>query len=784
MNDVFVIMPFGVKAASKEDHKATAINFDFVYKQIIKTACEKAGYNVSRIDEMPTAGIITEQYLKAIIEATIVICDVTLPNGNVYYELGIRQASSPSSTILIAHEGTKLPFDISHQRVFFYNLKTTHRSQIISTLERSLKSAHDTFENPIRKYLENAGLTSNPKVSKIGFEQDLNGRVERAKNSNQLISVWGWAKAFDPLPTFPLLRLAEKLAENKEWKVASEILFFLIKTNNTDYELYRQLGYYLRQQGGINEQEAIQYFERALELNPSDVESLGMLGGIYKRQGNFKTAREYYKRGIEIAPRNLYMRITEAAITFLENPANKDQSIQRYKEILKVLENSEASTFDDWSDIVKAEAFFALGDILQSKKHFLAAMSSEYGKIKIKSAMDQIMLLGKNGLNPELADQLKQWLDKMEKLTEGRQSTSSDGIQSGSENFENLPVIIHLTDVHFGTITKNEKQIDMHRFKEGDYSQTLSNHLKDEFLEYFKYDSARLYLVISGDFTYTATKPEFNAALKFVNEVCQNLKIDKQKVVFTPGNHDIDWHSSKADKKMRFDNYISFLYNFYGNELFKKIYPEIKWDLGVHTDRPEPEHLVSIQVFSADKLVFISLNSCMYETDQNHYGFIGGKQFKTVLKYFKENDINDDFIKIAVTHHHLLPHPVSVNNVGGEVWMDLSIVRDSGLVEYKLENSGFDIVLHGHKHNPQLRETLVRDKNTGRYEKKLIVCGAGSCGVNSGELEHNQANQYQVLELLTMPRVPGVSFIKLVWRELEVYDGSEWHTSKTWVVNG
>jgi predicted phosphodiesterase len=324
----------------------------------------------------------------------------------------------------------------------------------------------------------------------------------------------------------------------------------------------------------------------------------------------------------------------------------------------------------------------------------------------------------------------------------------------------------------------------MHRFKEGDYSQKLSNHIKDEFSTYFKYSSERLYLVVSGDFTYTASKSEFDSALEFVKEVCDCLKIDKYKVIFTPGNHDIDWKSAKIDLTYRFDNYISFLYNFYGKDLFKNLYPEIYWDLSINTDRPNPEEIMSIQLYSEHKLLFVSFNSCMYETDQDHYGFIGGKQFKIISKYLIDKNIDDNYTKIAVTHHHLLPHPASVDISEKEIWMDLSIIRDSGLVEYKLENLGFDLILHGHKHKPQLRETLVRDKYNSKHTKKLIVCGAGSCGVNASELEHNQSNHYQVLEVLNLPRTKDIAFFKLIWRELEVNDSAEWYTSIYWLIYG
>ncbi|WPV64029.1 metallophosphoesterase [Chitinophaga sp. LS1] len=343
-----------------------------------------------------------------------------------------------------------------------------------------------------------------------------------------------------------------------------------------------------------------------------------------------------------------------------------------------------------------------------------------------KSAISQISLLGSHGLNSSGALEIMNWLNEF--------SLNRELVEAkfhSNQRESDLPVIIHLTDIHFGYAMKNNIQIDMHRFKNGEYNQPLHEHIKEEFNTFFKYDSNRLFLVVSGDFTYSASRSEFEMALNFMNAVCTILNIKKEKVIVTPGNHDIDWNSEKVDPCNRFDNYISFLYKFYGQPLFRQLYPFIKWDLTINTDRPNPEDILAIHFYPESQLLFISFNSCMYENNQNHYGFIGGKQFKKAFQFIKENNINDTFIKIAITHHQLLPHPASVSNTNGIVWMDLSIIRDSGLVEYKLENMGFDIILHGHKHNPQLRETLVRDKNNIKHTKKLIICGGGSCGVNS-----------------------------------------------------
>lgn len=111
---LFVIMPFGKRHTGDD----VVVDFDLVYSQILRPAGELAGYSVLRIDEMLTPGLISDQYLRELFLADLAIADVSVPNGNVFYELGIRQAISTSGTILVALQGSTLPFDLSHQRVF------------------------------------------------------------------------------------------------------------------------------------------------------------------------------------------------------------------------------------------------------------------------------------------------------------------------------------------------------------------------------------------------------------------------------------------------------------------------------------------------------------------------------------------------------------------------------------------------------------------------------------------------------------------------------------------
>jgi len=67
---------------------------------------------------------------------------------------------------------------------------------------------------------------------------------------------------------------------------------------------------------------------------------------------------------------------------------------------------------------------------------------------------------------------------------------------------------------------------------------------------------------------------------------------------------------------------------------------------------------------------------------------------------------------------------------------------------------------------------------------RLIVSGAGSVGVDSRELEHNQANQYAVLEFMKDVRAPNTSFLRIESRELSLEPDSEWATVDDWKFSG
>ena len=112
----FVLMPFG----KKMDAAGRVTNFDAVYAKIIAPAVEHSGLEPIRADEEKIGGTIHKPMFERLMLCHYAVADITGANPNVFYELGIRHAMRPRSTVIVFAEGTVLPFDIALVRGIAY----------------------------------------------------------------------------------------------------------------------------------------------------------------------------------------------------------------------------------------------------------------------------------------------------------------------------------------------------------------------------------------------------------------------------------------------------------------------------------------------------------------------------------------------------------------------------------------------------------------------------------------------------------------------------------------
>src|SRR5215469_16987298 len=119
----FMIMPYSKKATSAPagSQAPDKVDFDRLWEAALRPAIDKARYEPIRANEDVGALIIVEMIERLAI-SDMVIADVSIPNGNVYYEVGIRHAAKRGGCMLTAAEWANPLFDVAQMRHIRYPL--------------------------------------------------------------------------------------------------------------------------------------------------------------------------------------------------------------------------------------------------------------------------------------------------------------------------------------------------------------------------------------------------------------------------------------------------------------------------------------------------------------------------------------------------------------------------------------------------------------------------------------------------------------------------------------
>src|ERR1017187_2550744 len=107
LTSAFVIMPFREKWSS------------YIYQDYIAPLLKAATLHPKRSDEMFGRNVL-EDIWKGIYASRLVVADVSTPNENVFYELGIAHTLG-KQTILITQNVERIPFDLRNQRMIVYS---------------------------------------------------------------------------------------------------------------------------------------------------------------------------------------------------------------------------------------------------------------------------------------------------------------------------------------------------------------------------------------------------------------------------------------------------------------------------------------------------------------------------------------------------------------------------------------------------------------------------------------------------------------------------------------
>ena len=275
-----------------------------------------------------------------------------------------------------------------------------------------------------------------------------------------------------------------------------------------------------------------------------------------------------------------------------------------------------------------------------------------------------------------------------------------DGPEAVLEELRRVPSlyrfgVLHLSDLHFAS---PKQQL---RYDQGRSLRTLAEDLTRIRMEHGT--GSVQAVVVTGDMVYKARAQGFVGALSFLQDLSAQLRLETGRVVIVPGNHDINrvraraqWELLRqADRKhhplsSKLEEYLAFVEHFYG---------EAASDRGtLH------------RIFHFGPVVVVALNSCVREGNpmyrcpvcprEHYHGWIGKDQLGRALADLESVLRGRRALKVAVFHHH----------IGASGRSGPSCPRDSlrdyeTFVKYALAEAGVRVVLHGHGHKVQLRQS-------------------------------------------------------------------------------
>ena len=290
----FVIMGYGKKT---DIYSGETYDLDKTYLNIIKPAVEESGLECVRGDEIQESGIIDKSMYALLLHADLVIADITTFNPNAIYELGVRHAVRPYSTIILKEKNDSFPFDLSHNKIFHYE----HMGNDIGATEakrciKELKSLiYNVLQNPetdspffqyissIKPYVLSEEEYNSVIKELANKEKHVFAIVEKAKTemdaSNFEEAKKFWTKALNKVENEPYFIQQLSLATYKS-KVPSERTAL---------------------------QDALNIISKLDPDNTNDPETLGITGAIYKRLWLLDNdveflnrVIEYYRKGFQI----------------------------------------------------------------------------------------------------------------------------------------------------------------------------------------------------------------------------------------------------------------------------------------------------------------------------------------------------------------------------------------------------------------------------------------------------------------------------------------------------
>jgi len=264
-----------------------------------------------------------------------------------------------------------------------------------------------------------------------------------------------------------------------------------------------------------------------------------------------------------------------------------------------------------------------------------------------------------------------------------------------------------LSDLHFGALSVSEDFALPEAPPSGVMTGAVS--MKESLVQVVGKGNIDAILV-SGDLTSCGSPQEFQGCMSTLSEIAQRLSVKPSNIIFTYGNHDVDWRITSLPVE--------------SSDTIKKLYLKVGASVGdiilsgfSYDDKGPVPGCGLVENESFRIYVVNSGYYCAHDQKYRH-GKLGEEQ-RIWLEQHLTPPLADDKWHVLLLHHHPFnyPYPFEVE--------DISCLEEGAFLMELIGKSGVDFVCHGHRHHPM----LFTDIRTGWISPVTLLC-AGSLAVN------------------------------------------------------
>jgi tetratricopeptide (TPR) repeat protein len=427
-------MPFGIKPYKPKGGKENEwvlIDYDKVHKEIINPAIEDAGMEPIRADEEKVRGSIHKPMFERIILSDYVVADLTGANANVFYELGIRHAVKPYTTISIFADNCDIPFDLAAFRTMPYKFSPEKGLSNAGDVKKWITEAlidsktNKTTDSPVYQLVDGIQFQNSVAHQKTDIFRDMVIYDEKLKEELRIVRNTKGDKTvklaaleqlvndkFMPLVDQEAAILIDIMLSYRDISAFKKMVEFIEKLPSHVQQtvmVQEQYGFALNRtqaDGNQNREKAIRVLKKVIKDNGPSSETYGILGRAYKdyiteyyEQGDLTMAVSYidetldaYKRGFEADWRDAYPGINYVTCLDLKGDRDAIKTIMPVVEY-SVLRKKEQKEPDYWDEATLAELAVIGNDYVKVNRFLTEAKKKQPVEWMLQTTNKNFMMI-------------------------------------------------------------------------------------------------------------------------------------------------------------------------------------------------------------------------------------------------------------------------------------------------------------------------------------------------------------------------------------------------------